>query len=86
MMENFAIDIKIEPLDEGSFLALSDDLPGLLAEGRSYQEALEIAQDVARKIIESYIEHGDPLPDKILKQMNKTSKFSKFRIPVAVAL
>lgn len=23
---------------------------------------MEIAQDVARKLIESYIEHGDPLP------------------------
>jgi len=26
---------------------------------------LEIAQDVARKLIESYIEHGDPLPQKL---------------------
>lgn len=85
-MQNLIIDIKIEQLEEGSYLALSDDLPGLLAEGRSYQEALEIAQDVARKLIESYIEHNDPLPEKILKQLNKTSKFSKFRVPVAVAL
>lgn len=85
-MENFIINIKIELLEEGSYLALSDDLPGLLAEGRSYQEALEIAQDVARKIIESYIEHNDALPDKILNQINKTNKVSKFKIPVAVAL
>jgi len=85
-MDNIVIDITIEPLEEGSFLALSDDLPGLLAEGRSYQEAMEIAQDVARKMIESYKEHNDPLPDKIQKQLNKTNKISKFRIPVAVAL
>ena len=52
-MADLMIDIKIEPLEEGGYLALSDDLPGLLAEGRSYQEALEIAHDVTRKIIES---------------------------------
>lgn len=85
-MENFIINIKIEQLEGGSFLALSDDLPGLLAEGRSFQEALEIAQDVARKIIESYIEHNDPLPEKILKQLNTRQKYSKFRIPVTVVL
>jgi len=26
-------------------------------------ETVEIAQDVARKLIESYREHGDPLPE-----------------------
>ncbi len=80
------IDIKIEALEEGGYLALSEDLPGFLAEGRSYQETLEIAQDVARKLIESYIEHNDPLPDKIQKQIGKKNKISKFKIPVAVAL
>lgn len=85
-MENLVLNIKVEKLEEGTYLALSDDLPGLLAEGRSYQEALEIAQDVARKIIESYLDHNDPLPDKILKQMNKKVRFSKFRVPIAVAL
>lgn len=63
-MNNVVIDIKNEQLEEGTFLALYDDLPSLLAEGRSYQEALEIAQDVASKLIEPYIEHNDPLPPK----------------------
>ncbi len=85
-MADLMIDIKIEALEEGGYLALSEDLPGFLAEGRSYQETLEIAQDVARKLIESYIEHNDPLPDKIQKQIGKKNKISKFKIPVAVAL
>jgi len=85
-MADIIIDIKIEPLEEGGYLALSDDLPGLLAEGRSYQETLEIAQDVARKLIESYIEHNDALPEKILKQINKTHRTTRFKIPVAVSL
>ena len=56
------IKLQVEPLSEGGYLATSDDLPGLVAQGRTVAETLEIAQDVARKLIESYIEHGDPLP------------------------
>ncbi len=85
-MADIVIDIKIEPLDEGGYLALSQDLPGLLAEGRTYTETMEIAQEVARKLIESYIEHGDQLPEKIQKQMNKSKKTLRLKIPVAVAL
>lgn len=69
-MCDIMINIKIEELDEGGYLALSDDLPGLLAEGRTFQEAMEIAQDVARKLIESYIEHNDTFPKKIQSQLN----------------
>ena len=55
--------VKVEELPEGYFLATSEQLPGLVAQGRTVAETLEIAQDVARKIIESYREHGDELPD-----------------------
>jgi predicted RNase H-like HicB family nuclease len=54
--------IRLEQLAEGGYLATSDDLPGLVAQGRTIAETLEIAQDVARKLVESYREHGDPLP------------------------
>lgn len=57
------IKLRVEKLPEGVYLATSHDLPGLLAQGRTIGETLEIAQDVARKLIESYIEHGDPLPE-----------------------
>lgn len=58
----YLVPIKIEPLEEGGFLATSPLLQGFLAQGRTLSETMEIAQDVARKVIESYIEHGDPLP------------------------
>ena len=61
-MSEFVITLKIEKLEEGVYLATSDDLPGLIAQGRTIAETIEIAQDVARKLIESYIEHGDELP------------------------
>ena len=61
-MTEFLISIKIEALEEGGYLATSDDLQGLIAQGRTIAETMEIAQDVAKKIVESCIEHGDPLP------------------------
>ncbi len=61
-MNEATIRLHIEPLDEGGYLATSPDVPGLVAEGRSITESAEIAQGLARKIAESCIEHGDPLP------------------------
>ena len=45
--------IKIERLPEGVYLATSDDLQGLVAQGRTVADTLEIARDVARKLIEA---------------------------------
>ncbi len=61
-MKEILLAIQIEALPEGGFLATSEELPGLVAQGRTATEALEIAQDVARKLIQSYEEHGDKLP------------------------
>ena len=59
------IRLHIERLPEGGYLATSPDVPGLVAEGRSVMEAVEIAQGLTRKIIESCLEHGDPLPESL---------------------
>ncbi len=61
----YLIPIHIERLEEGIYLATSKVLPALLAQGRIMAETMEIAQDVARKLIESYIEHGDLLPEEL---------------------
>ena len=47
------LNIHIEKLPEGVYLATSDDVPGLVAQGRTIAETLEIARDVARKLIEA---------------------------------
>jgi predicted RNase H-like HicB family nuclease len=59
-----AIRIHVEELPEGLFLATSDELPGLVAQGRTVAEALDIARDVARKLIEARRDRGGvpPLP------------------------
>jgi len=45
--------VHVERLPEGVYLATSDDLPGLVAQGRTVAETLDIARDVARKLIEA---------------------------------
>ena len=47
------VNLHIEKLPEGVYLATSDDVQGLIAQGRTIQETIEIAQDVAKKLIES---------------------------------
>ena len=54
--------LAIEKLPEGLYLATSKDIPGLVAQGRSLDETIEIAKDVARKLYESYIEDGEQPP------------------------
>ncbi len=53
-----AIHIQVEELPEGLFLATSEELPGRVAQGRTIAETLEIARDVARKLIEARRERG----------------------------
>lgn len=74
-VEEVAIRIRIEALKEGRYLGTSPDVPGLVAEGRSIAETIEIAQSLARKIVESCREHGDPLPTVFSKARQKTREF-----------
>lgn len=54
------VNLHIEKLPEGVYLATSDELPGLLAQGRTITEVLEIARDVARKLLEARSERESP--------------------------
>jgi predicted RNase H-like HicB family nuclease len=42
------VNLHIEKLPEGVYLATSDEIQGLVAQGRTVAETLEIARDVAR--------------------------------------
>ena len=80
-MREVLLSVNVEPLPEGGFLATSEDLPGLVAQGRTVAETLEIAQDVALGLIESYIEHGDELPPGLRAA---ASAQGQVRIPVTL--
>ncbi len=52
------VNLHIEKLPEGVYLATSDDVPGLVAQGRTITETLEIARDVAKKLVEAQLERA----------------------------
>ena len=58
------VNLHIEKLPEGFYLATSDEVQGLIAQGRTIQETIEIAQDVAKRLIEAqetrHLEHRLP--------------------------
>lgn len=60
------INLHIEKLPEGFYLATSDTIQGLVAQGRTIAETIEIAKDVAKKLIEEQedqIQRLNPLKD-----------------------
>lgn len=52
--------LHIEKLPEGVYLATSEDIPGLIAQGRTITETLEIARNVAKKLLEAQTERHHP--------------------------
>lgn len=60
------LNLHFEKLPEGFYLATSDDVPGLVAQGRTVSETLDIACDVTKKLIESKKEKkNSPVPSKV---------------------
>ena len=72
-----AIRVQVEELPEGLFLATSDELHGLVAQGRTVAETLEIARDVARKLLEARRERGN------VSQLPSSSERRGYTIVVA---
>ncbi|HSU58763.1 MAG TPA: hypothetical protein VLI55_05575 [Bryobacteraceae bacterium] len=58
-------------------MATSDELPGLVAQGRTVAETLEIARDVARKLLEARRERGG------IPELPTTGERREFTIVVA---
>ena len=73
--------VQIEELPEGGFMATSEDLPDLIAYATTASEALENAKDVAQKLVDSYLEYGDPLPWEV----SESEKVHSEMIAVAIA-
>ena len=52
-MSESCVMLHVERLPEGGYLATSEAFQGLVAQGRTVSETLEIARDVARRLLES---------------------------------
>ncbi len=72
------VNLHIEKLPEGIYLATSDDVPGLVAQGRTIAETVEIARDIAKKLIEAQGEDAAKVTLKPAKE--------EFDYPMLLAL
>ncbi len=54
------VNLHIEKLPEGVYLATSDDVQGLVVQGRTIQETIEIARDVVKKLLEAQENSAQP--------------------------
>jgi predicted RNase H-like HicB family nuclease len=52
-MSESCVMLHVERLPEGGYLATSEAIQGLVAQGRTVSETLEIARDVAQRLLES---------------------------------
>lgn len=49
----YLVNLHIEKLPEGFYLATSDDVQGLVAQGKTLEESLDIAKDVAKQLLQA---------------------------------
>jgi predicted RNase H-like HicB family nuclease len=52
-MSESCVNLHVERLPEDGYLATSEAIQGLVAQGRTVAETLEIARDVAQRLLES---------------------------------
>jgi len=71
------INIHIEKLPEGFYLATSEEIQGLVAQGRTVTETMEIARDVARRLLEAQQERQE--------RIKLTSVKKRFDLQIVVA-
>ena len=55
------INLHIEKLPENVYVATSADVQGLVVQGRTIEETIEYAHDVARKILEAQAQRNQPI-------------------------
>lgn len=84
METEIVLNVKLEALPEGGFLATSPDLPGLVVQGRTRAETLELAQSNARILIEIYLSEKLPLPPALRRVFKRKSKALTLPLPVTL--
>ncbi|KKQ57680.1 MAG: hypothetical protein US77_C0018G0003 [Microgenomates group bacterium GW2011_GWC1_38_14] len=53
MKKGIYITLDIEKLPEGYYVATSRDVQGLVAQAKTFEKTIEIAEDVARKLFQT---------------------------------
>jgi predicted RNase H-like HicB family nuclease len=55
--------IEVEREDDGRWIAEIADLPGVLAYGKSREEAIERAKALSLRVMADRLEHGEAVPE-----------------------
>ena len=53
MKKGIYITLDIEKLPEGYYVATSRDVQGLVAQAKTFEKTIEIAEDIARKLFQA---------------------------------
>ena len=65
----YRIPLTLEPQPEGGFTVTSPEIPELLTEGDTLEEALANVQDAFAAVLEIYEEEGRSLPPAIMADL-----------------
>lgn len=84
MEREILLNVTMEALDEGGFLATSSDLPGLVVQGRTRAETMELAQANARLLLEVYRTEKLPLPPALRRVLKRKTKTITLALPVSM--
>ena len=84
METEIVLNVKMEPLEEGGFVATSSDLPGLVVQGRTRAETMELAQANARILMEVYLSENLPLPPVLRRAAKRKATALIMPLPVAL--
>jgi predicted RNase H-like HicB family nuclease len=68
----YQITLEIRKLEEGPYLGTSPDLPGLIVQGATPEEVVDLAPDLARDLIAVMVETHQPLPIGVQPLHNPT--------------
>ena len=63
--------VVLEPQEGGGYTALVPALPEVVTEGDSVEEALQMATEAIRAVIEYRRDHGLPIPPNVLPQIRQ---------------
>ncbi len=68
--------LTVKPVEEGGYLVTCPDVPGLLTDGETLEEALANMSDAVQTLIEMMQAKGIPLPPVLQKAID-LEKFEK---------
>ncbi len=63
-MKQVTYTVRIEPAEEGGYLAFFPSLPGCHTEGETLEEVIAMAKDALKGYLESLRANGDPIPEE----------------------